>query len=72
LKKTAKFVNTILLSTTYFIWKERNVVKYQKKAMSKIMIINLLKNESSFLSAIYGDVSFIELNDAIVSLVVGI
>jgi hypothetical protein len=44
LKKIAKFVNTILLSTKYFIWKERNVVKYQKKAMSKIRIINLLKN----------------------------
>jgi hypothetical protein len=28
LKKIAKFVNTILLSTNYFIWKERNVVKY--------------------------------------------
>ena len=53
MKKTAKFVNTILLSTKYFIWKERNVVKYQKKAMSKIRIINLLKNELSFLSAIH-------------------
>jgi hypothetical protein len=43
LKKIAKFVKTILLSTKYFILKERNVVKYQKKAMSKIRIINLLK-----------------------------
>ena len=28
LKKIAKFVNTILLSKKYCIWKERNVVKY--------------------------------------------
>jgi hypothetical protein len=61
LKKIAKFVNTILLSTKYFIWKERNVVKYHKKAMSKIRIINLLKNELSFLSAIYDGDKFIEL-----------
>ena len=54
------FVNTILLSTTYFIWKERNVVKYQKKAMS----INLLKNELSFLSAIHDDDAFIELKNS--------
>ena len=63
LKKIAKFVNTILLSTKYFIWKERNVVKYQKKAMSKFRIINLLKNELSFLSAIYDDDTFIELKN---------
>ena len=48
LKKIAKFVNNILLSTKYFIWKERNVVKYQKKAMSKIRIINLLKLNCRF------------------------
>ena len=48
LKKIANFVNTILLSTKYFIWKERNVVKYQKKAMSKIRIINLLKLNCRF------------------------
>ena len=65
LKKIAKFVNTILLSTKYFIWKERNVVKYQKKAMSKIRIINLLKNELSFLSAIYDDDTLIELKKLI-------
>ena len=61
LKKIAKFVNTILLFTKYFIWKERNVVKYQKKAMSKIRIriSNLLKTELSFLSAIYDDDTFI-------------
>ena len=64
LKKIAKFVNTILLSTKYFIWKERNVVKYQKKAMSKITIINLLKNELSFLSAIYDDNTLIELKNS--------
>jgi hypothetical protein len=64
LKKIAKFVNTILLFTKYFIWKERNVVKYQKKAMSKIRIINLLKNELSFLSAIYVDDTFIELKNS--------
>ena len=61
-----KDLNTILLSTKYFIWKERNVVKYQKKAMtmSKIRIINLLKNELSFLSAIYDDNTFIELKNS--------
>jgi hypothetical protein len=64
LKKIAKFVNTILLSTKYFIWKERNVVKYQKKAMSKFRIINLLKNELSFRSAIYDDDTFIELKNS--------
>jgi hypothetical protein len=39
LKKIAKFVNNILLSTKYFIWKERNVVKYQKKAMRKLELL---------------------------------
>jgi hypothetical protein len=57
-------VSKILLSTTYFILKERNVVKYQKKAMSKIRIINLLKNELSFISAIYDDDTFIELKNS--------
>jgi hypothetical protein len=32
--------------------------------MSKIRIINLLTNELSFLSAIYGDVTFIELKNS--------
>jgi hypothetical protein len=48
--KCNKVSFTLQKSTKYFIWKERNVVKYQKKAMSKIRIINLLKNELSFLS----------------------
>ena len=64
LKKIAKFVNTILLSTNYFIWKERNVFKYQKKVMRKIRIINLLKNVFSFLFAMYDDDTFIELKNS--------
>jgi hypothetical protein len=32
--------------------------------MSKIIIINLLTNELSFLCAIYGDVTFIELKNS--------
>ena len=57
-------MNTILLSTKYCIWKERNVIKYQKKTMSKIRMINLLRNELSFLSAIYDDDAFIELKNS--------
>ena len=64
LKKIAKFVNTILLSTNYFIWKERNAFKYQKKVMRKIRIINLLKNVFSFLFAMYDDDTFIELKNS--------
>jgi hypothetical protein len=31
------------------IWKERNVAKYQKKKITKLKIINLIKNEISFI-----------------------
>jgi hypothetical protein len=31
------------------IWKERNVVKYQKKKITKLKIINLIKSEISFI-----------------------
>jgi hypothetical protein len=38
-------VNTILTTTKWMIWKERNVAKYQKKKITKLKIINLIKNE---------------------------
>jgi hypothetical protein len=31
------------------IWKERNVAKYQKKKITKLKIINLIKSEISFI-----------------------
>jgi hypothetical protein len=31
------------------IWKERNVAKYQKKNITKLKIINLIKSEISFI-----------------------
>jgi hypothetical protein len=42
-------VNTILTTTKWIIWKERDVAKYQKKKMTKLKIINLIKNEISFI-----------------------
>ena len=42
-------VNTILTTTKWIIWKERNVAKYQKKKITKLKIINLIKNEISFI-----------------------
>ena len=34
------------------IWKERNVAKYQKKNITKLKIINLIKSEISFMFAL--------------------
>jgi hypothetical protein len=31
------------------IWKERNVAKYQKKKITKLKMINLIKSEISFI-----------------------
>jgi hypothetical protein len=31
------------------IWKERNVAKYQKKNITKLKMINLIKSEISFI-----------------------
>ena len=42
-------VNTILTTTKWMIWKERNVAKYQKKKITKLKIINLIKSEISFI-----------------------
>ena len=36
-------VNTILTTTMWMIWKEQNVAKYQKKNITKLKIINLIK-----------------------------
>ena len=42
-------VNTILTTTKWMIWKERNVAKYQKKKITKLKIINLIKSEISLI-----------------------
>jgi hypothetical protein len=42
-------VNTILTTTKWMIWKERNVAKYEKKKITKLKIINLIKSEISFI-----------------------
>jgi hypothetical protein len=42
-------VNTILTTTKWMIWKERNVDKYQKKKITKLKIINLIKSEISLI-----------------------
>ena len=42
-------VNTILTTTKWMISKERNVAKYQKKKITKLKIINLIKSEISFI-----------------------
>jgi hypothetical protein len=38
-------VNTILTTTMWKIWKEQDVAKYQKKNITKLKIINLIKSE---------------------------
>ena len=45
-------VNTILTTTKWIIWKERNVAQYQKKNITKLKIINLIKSEISFISSL--------------------
>ena len=42
-------VNTILTTTKWMIWKERNVDKYQKKKITKLKMINLIISEISFI-----------------------
>ena len=39
-------VNTILTTTMWMIWKEQNVAKYQKKNITKLKIINLIKKRN--------------------------
>ena len=42
-------VHTILTTTNMIIWKERNVANYQKKNLTKLKIIKLIKSEISFI-----------------------
>ena len=42
-------VNTVLTTTKWIIWKERNVAKYKKNKITKLKIINLTESEISFI-----------------------
>jgi hypothetical protein len=50
-------VNTILTTTKWMIWKEWNVAKYQKKKITKLKIINLIKSKSKTGNNIYTEMT---------------
>ena len=44
-----QILDTVLLITKWVIWKTRNIAKYQKKGISKLVILNMIKHEMQFL-----------------------
>ena len=62
-------INTFLTMVKLVIWRDRNIVKYQKKTITKQKIINSVKNEVTFLFdhayQTTGKVLFTEIAEAV-------